>query len=351
MGGSRALVLFVALVLAACSDAPPITVEDGSIRQYVSTIREQRDPTVKILVLDDRDVRALDPLLSPRNGVIERELVSLATGVGAGKPRIEDYPREVALVLVFPASGKVAAAPEVPALHVRSPAFGDADAKAMSDAIRAAVASAASAPRLARYEPIEMTRDVEALVAGTREARTPEEARIAADVAGLRADYGATVVTAPFDGMRDSVPKEGGTLDLVLLGECPLELGGRCREPHAGPGLFWPAGSHRSALPIPGWALRPDGSASCVVEVAGVGLGCESRGWSRLGRPGRSDERETCTVPQLEGAAKAECRDGVRCDSCGAGFCVGMASGPHLRFTKRAFPHELDAEIRVVCTH
>lgn len=351
MGGSRALVLFGAVVLAACSDAPPITVEDGSLRQYVSTIREQREPIVKIVVLDDRNTEALAPFVSPYNDRLERDLVALATGfeLDNSRPPDEDYPREVALVLVFPASGRIAAAPEVPALHVRSPAFWASDAKAMAGAIREQLDSASSAPRLARYAPIDMARDVGALLTGKRAPRTSQEARIAADVAGVRTHNDAIVVTAPFEGMQTAIPRNDHTIDLLLLGSCPIDLSDRCREAHIASSLFRPSGSHHSSIPIPDWAVRADGSASCIVEVSGEGLGCESRGWTRLATPnGRT--RERCAVPQLEGAAKKACPEAARLDTCGAGFYV-TAFGPYLGFTKRAYPHQIDAEIRVVCTH
>ncbi len=348
---SRVLVLFGALALAACSGEPPITVEDGSIRQYVSTIEVRRAPIVKVLVLDDRNIAALDSVLASSSGVIEHDLVALATGfeLGDGEPNAEDYPQEVALVVVFPASGRIAAAPEVPALHVRSPAFWAADAKAMADAIRSELALATSAPRLGRYAPIDMARDIEALVGGTREARTSQEARIAADVAGIRSsDLAPTVVTGAFDGMED-VP-EGSNVDLLLVSKCPPKMAGRCRDAIGGTGIWSSSGGHRNVI-VPRGAVGPDGRAACVVEVSGVALGCESRGWSRVGNPGRPYERETCTVPQLEGAAQIACRDGVRCESCDAGFCVGRGSGTTLAFTKRAYPRELDAEVRVVCTY
>lgn len=337
----------IALGLAACSAEPSTTVEDGAIRQYVSTIVVRRDPLVQVVVLDDRDPATLERIVSPSSDRLERDLVSIATGFDLDDvDRLgEDHPREVAVVLLFPASGRVAAAPEVPALHVRSPAFSAADAKRIVVAMREQLAAAVAAPRADRYEPIEMARDVRAPLTGARAARTAQEARIAADTAGLRLRT-STVLSAPFEDMSTPIHAKD-SVELRLLGECPRGMAG-CKELHDGDSLLELEFGNHSYVPIPGWAVLADGRASCVVEVSGKGLGCESRGWTRL-RAADSGGHERCAVPQLEPTTESRCTVDAG-GPCGAGFYVGTGTGPHLRFTKRAYPHQTDAEIRVVCT-
>jgi len=327
----------LAALLSGCAGEPVETVSE-SARQYVATYVGREHPLVRTLVVDDRDRARVDALLRPEDHVLEDALVTLATSFeDAPGPRVEAHPREVAIVVVLPASGRIVGPNEIRDLHLHAPDFDGATSARMAAAIRAAVALAAPAPS-APYAPFEAAADAERLVMGRRPARSPSEAALEATVrAAARKDHTVSVLTWGGDERAHA-----GAAPLVCDG-----TGAGCDPlvPHA----LFPFGVISVALSVPRAALDPIGEASCVVEVRGRSLGCEARGWTRSAT--RPNAEELCFVPQLRGEAGAACRERVACTSCDPGFCARSSPVPHIAFTKNASPFSIDATMRVVCNY
>ena len=352
--------LVLGLAVASCSEPVQETVPNGRIWQEVSEISTRPDPVIELLVLDDRPGTRLQdsPLFSEQDDKLDRSLRSVATGFELD-PRgdVADLPREVALVIVLPAHGRIVGAPQVPALHVRSPSFDRVEAKRMADALRALVREVALLPvideRLVPYAPVEAGLDARALLLGARSPRTDDERRLQADLAGLAVEShldesDVVLVTGDFPGLAR--PNEGLPPHVlpttITLGPCLDPT--RCRSLSEMESIF-PQGPLDlvTQLPVSRHALDADGRSRCTVEVRGYDLGCEARGWRRSKVPGGSMDR--CEIPELEGEAARACREHVRCETCSPGFCGRVERSPSLGFTKNAFPNQRSATLKVTC--
>ncbi len=349
-----ASLVLVSLALASCSEPVGETVTEGRVWQEVSEYRLLSQPVVQILVLDDRPTTRIQeyPLFTGADEQLEQSLSVLATGYGLESAMVADLPREVALVIVLPAHGRIVGAPQVPALHVRSPSFDRVEARRMADALRMLVREAVAQPIRddSAYSPVEAALDARALLLGARIARNDGERRIQADVAAqvrgqLRYGSKTVLLTDDFPGVVQAIGGPDSPTTFMLR---PCSESVSCLSVTAGLPFFDGAQHLWESVPVSRQALDAEGRSRCMVEVRGYELGCEGRGWRRLpGTPGRSIEH--CEVPELEGDAARACRERVRCETCSPGFCGRVERWSSLGFTKNAFPNQIDATLRVTC--